>query len=378
MKLSKRIENIKISKTTGLAAIVDELLSQGKKIINLGIGESYESPPKGVIRAVKKALDNGRTHYGPVCGIAPLLDEIAGEFEGYTKENIIVSNGAKQSLYQIFQVILDPGDEVIIPVPCWVSFTEQVKLAGGVPVPVATKPYGLDIHAIKEAITQKTKAILINTPNNPTGDVYDEKELKSVADLAIAHDLYIISDEAYIFFVYDGLKQKTFFDIKKIRQRLIIIRSFSKSFNMTGFRVGYAAGPLFIVKAMEKIQSHTTGNVCTFAQYGALSALLKRYDMKKTREEFEKKRDLAFKYISEIFPCPKPKGGFYLFPDVSAFLSDGENSGDFAAWLLKKAYVAVVPGEAFGKSNHIRISFATDRKTLKKGLENIKKAIEEL
>ncbi len=378
MKISKKVENIRISRTTGLAAIVEELLAEGKEIINLGIGESCGPPPKSAIRGVKNALDNGYTHYGPVPGITSLLDELAKEFEGYTKENIIVSNGAKQALYQIFQVILDPGDEVIIPVPCWVSFKEQVKLAGGVPVAVATKPYGLDINAVENAISKKTKAILINSPNNPTGAVYNEKELKFVANLAIRHDLYIVSDEAYIFFVYDGLKPKTLFDIKKISDRLIVIRSFSKTFNMTGFRIGYTAAPLFIAKAMGKIQSHTTGNVCTFAQFGALSALLEKHNMEKIRKEFEKKRNIALEYILEIFHCEKPKGAFYLFPDVSGYLSDGENGENFAAWLLKKANVAVVPGEAFGKANHIRISFAPDRQTLVRGLEKIKKAVKTL
>lgn len=272
----------------------------------------------------------------------------------------------------IFQVICDPADEVIIPMPFWVSFIEQVKLAGGKPVPVATKDHQLNCEAIEAAVTPRTKAILINSPNNPSGAVYPRNDFEKIARLAADHNLFIVADEAYEAFVYDKYKYASLFDIEAARNRTIVTRSFSKSCSMTGFRIGYVAAATPIIEALSKIQSHLSGNVCTFAQYGALAALSLDDQLLSARcSELQQKRDIAFQYVSKLFPCIKPQGAFYIFPDVSAVLKNGETSEALAARLLKQAGVAVVPGEAFGMPTHLRISFAVSEDNLKDGLERI-------
>ena len=272
----------------------------------------------------------------------------------------------------IFQVICDPADEVIIPLPYWVSFIEQVKLAGGKPVPVATKNHQLDCEAIEEAITPRTKAILINSPNNPSGAVYPMTDLQKIARLADDHGLFVVADEAYNSFVYEESVLASLFDIETARNRLIVTRSFSKSYSMTGFRIGYIAAPEKVIAALSKIQSHLSGNVCTFAQYGALAALSLDNDLLSARQtELRQKRDTAFKTVSRLFDCIKPQGAFYLFPDVSKALKNDETSEELARRILKQAGVAVVAGEAFGMAKHLRISYAVSEENLKNGLERI-------
>ncbi len=272
----------------------------------------------------------------------------------------------------IFQVICDPLDEVIIPVPFWVSFVEQVKLAGGKPVFVRTQGHQLDCEAIERAITSRTKVILINSPNNPSGAVYPLIDLKKIARLAADRNLFIVADEAYDAFVYDGCKHVSMFDIEPARDRTIVTRSFSKSYSMTGFRVGYIAASREIVSALSKIQRHFSGNVCTFAQYGALAALSLDDDILITRQtEMQRKRDIAFRYASKLFSCIQPQGAFYLFPDVSMVLKNDETAQILAERLLKEAGVAVIAGEAFGMTQHLRISFAVSDDKLKKGFEQI-------
>lgn len=272
----------------------------------------------------------------------------------------------------IFQVICDPADEVIIPTPYWVSFIEQIKLAGGKPVPVATRDHQLDCEAIERAVTPRTKAVLINSPNNPSGAVYPMADLQKIARLADDHNLFVVADEAYSAFVYDGRAPVSMFDIESARQRIIVTRSFSKNFSMTGFRVGYVAAPVDIIAALSKIQSHLTGNVCTFAQHGAIEALaLDGHLLSARLSELQQKRDMAFQYVSTLFDCIEPQGAFYLFPDVSRALKNDETSEELAERLLKQAGVAVVAGEAFGKARHLRISFAVSEENLKNGLEQI-------
>lgn len=376
MKLSDRIQSVEESGTVRFTPLVQRLRREGREIIDFSIGEPEYETPHDVIESTKNALDAQKTGYGPVSGVPELRVALAKHHEGYDAENIIVSNGSKQSLYSIFQVLCDPADEVIIPRPFWTSFPQQVKLAGGIPVFADTKKYQLDCDAIEKAITRKTKAILINTPNNPTGVVYPKKELEKIARLSSEYDLYIVSDEAYTFFVYDGLESESIFTFKEIHDRVIITRSFSKSYSMTGFRIGYVAAPKEIVSAIAKHQSHSSGNVCTFAQHGALAALsLDQRMISQWRSDLERKRDIAFGYASELFDCIKPQGAFYLFPDVSKHLKNGKTSEDFAADLLEHAGVAVVPGEAFGMAGHIRISYAVSEDSLKKGFEKIKEVL---
>ncbi|MDM8549179.1 pyridoxal phosphate-dependent aminotransferase [Desulfobacterales bacterium HSG2] len=374
MKLSDRIESIEESGTTKFSSIIQRLNEEGREIINFAIGEPDYETPGDIIAATKKALDEQRTGYGPVSGLPELKSELAKQFDGYDAENIVISNGSKQCLFSVFQVLCDPSDEVIIPRPCWTSFPQQVKLAGGIPVFVDTKNHQLDCDEIEKAVTRKTKAILINTPNNPTGAVYPKKDLERIARIASEHDLHIVSDEAYIFFVYDGLENESLFAFKDIRDRIIVTGSFSKTYSMTGFRVGYAAARKEIIRAVAKCQSHCTGNVCTFAQHGALAALSLNENMiSQWRADLERKRDMAYGYASELFDCIKPQGAFYLFPDVSKHLKapSRETSADLAADILENSGVAVVPGEAFEMANHIRISYAVPEDILKKGFERI-------
>jgi aspartate aminotransferase len=372
MKLSEIIQSITGSKTVAFTALIQDMRRKGKTVIDLAVGEPDFDTPSAVIEFTKAALDAHKTRYSPVKGLPELRAQLATEFSGYDDDNILLTNGSKQALYMIFQVICDPLDEVIIPVPFWVSFVEQVKLAGGRPVLVDTQNHQLDDEAIKRSITPRTKAILINSPNNPSGAVYPLTDLEKIARLAVDHNLFIVADEAYKAFVYDGCKHASPFDIEAVRNRTIVTRSFSKSYSMTGFRIGYVAAPGPIIAALSKIQSHLTGNVCTFAQYGALAvkSLDERWLIER-RAEMQRKRDIAYQYASQFFRCTEPRGAFYLFPDVSMVLKPGETAQELAERLLNEAGVAVVAGEAFGVAKHVRISFAVSDDELKKGFEQI-------
>ena len=376
MKLSNRIQSIEGSKTARFIPLMAQLRRQGRRVISLTIGEPEFDTPAAVIEATQAALARQQTRYGEIAGLADLRAALAGHFKGCTAEHVVIFNGSKQALYTIFQTICDPGDRVIIPVPCWVSFSEQVKLAGGEPVFVATRDHQLDIDAIAAAITDRTRAILINSPNNPTGAVYPRRDLARIASLAMAHDLWLVADEAYHFFVYDEATCPSLFDLEAVRDRLIVTRSFSKHFAMTGFRVGYAVAPAEVAAAMARLHSHLTGNVCTFAQYGARAALAMDDGLlHKRREQLRKKRDLAFSQVEGLFACIRPRGAFYLYPDVTAHLGQGETSGDFAARILEKTGVAFVPGEDFGLDGHVRICFAAPEDQLLDAFQRIREVL---
>ena len=376
MKLSAKIKSIAGSQTVAFTTLIQQFRGEGREIIDLAVGEPHFDTPDVIIDATKAALDARKTRYSPVNGISELRARLAEQFAGCDISNILITNGSKQALYMIFQLICDPGDEVIIPVPFWVSFFEQVKLAGGNPVTVRTDNHQLNIEAIEQAVTPHTKAILINSPNNPSGAVYPMEDLQKIARLADDHNLFIVADEAYEAFVYDGHTHASLFDIEAARDRLVLTRSFSKNSAMSGFRVGYVAAPERIIVALSKIQSHLSGNVCTFAQHGALAALSLGGDLLSDRQaELQQKRDSAFETVSNLFECIKPRGAFYLFPDVTAALKNGETSEALARRILENAGVAVVPGEAFGLPNHLRISFAVLEKNLKIGLQRIAEAL---
>jgi len=376
MKLADRINQIEESGTVQFTLLLQQLRKAGRNVIDLAVGEPPYDTPAEVIAATKQALDRGCTKYGPVAGLQELKSRLAQQFDGYDEKNIIISNGSKQCLYTIFQTIINPLDEVIIPRPYWVSFPQQVKLAGGRPIFVDTLNHQLDLAKIEQAVSSKTRAILINSPNNPTGAVYPVPDLEKIAELALKHKLYIIADEAYRSYVYDGLRPGSLFDFKEIRRQLIVTRSFSKGFNMTGFRIGYMAAAADVIAAFNKLQSHLTGNVCTFAQHGALAALgMNAEDIGAWRLDLERKRDYAYRKISGLFDCVKPRGAFYLFPDVARQLDAGMTAVDLAGRLLEETGVAVVPGEEFGMPGHIRISYAVAEDKLVSGLEKIAGAL---
>jgi aspartate aminotransferase len=376
MKLSDRIGQIEPSGTVHFTRLIQQLRGQGRDIIDLAVGEPTYDTPGTVIEATKQALDAGMTKYSPVTGLQELKSRLALQFDGYDAGNIIISNGSKQCLYAMFQAICDPLDEVIIPRPYWVSFPQQVKLAGGRPVFVGTQNHQLDCENIERAVTPKTRAILINSPNNPTGAVYPAEDLAGIAKIALERDLYLISDEAYRLFVYDGLKAASLFSFEDIRHLLIVTRSFSKNYGMTGFRIGYIAASQEFIRAATGLQSHMSGNVCTFAQHGALAALaMDDRELEEWRTDMERKRNYAYRRAAELFDCVKPRGAFYLFPDITQHLKHGMTSVEFAGRLLENSGVAVVPGEVFGMAGHIRISYAVSEDRLASGFDKIAEAL---
>jgi aspartate aminotransferase len=376
LKLSNRIQTVEGSKTARFIPLLEELKRQGRPVISLAIGEPLYDTPTAVIDATKRALDRQETRYSDMAGLMDVRIALSKRFENCEPENIVVFNGSKQALYTIFQSICDPGDQVIVPVPCWVSFAEQVKLADGEPVFVPTTDHQLDVDAIALAVTPKTRAILINSPNNPTGAVYPRQDLERIARLAIEHDLFVVSDEAYDFFVYDNLPYTSLYDVEMIRDRLIVTRSCSKHYAMTGYRVGYAVAPQSLAAGMVRLQSHLTGNVCTFAQHGALAALeMDDSLLIQRRADLQYKRDLAFDQVCGLFPCIRPQGAFYLFPDISGCLHNGETSGDFATRILEKTAVAVVPGEDFGMDGHVRICYAVPDDQLLDAFKRIREVL---
>jgi len=376
MSLASRISKIEPSGTVEFTSLIDRLRKEGRQIINFAVGEPEFVTPSAVVAATQKALGEGKTRYGDVKGLMALRRGVAEQYSGCNANRIIITNGSKQALYNSFQVLLNPGDEVIIPRPYWVSFVEQVKLAGGRPVLVDTSDFQLDLNRMEAAVSERTRAILINSPNNPTGAVYPLEALKGVAQIAAKHNLFVISDEAYDHFVYDGNRHISFFEIEEIRDRLILTGSFSKTFSMTGFRIGYVLAPEEISLAIAKLQGHLTGNVCSFAQYGALAAMnVGDQLLESQRSDLEHKRDVALELIGETFDCVRPQGAFYLFPDVSSCLQKGETSDQFSARILQDAGVAVVPGVAFGWEGHVRISYALSEEIL---IEGIKRMVEVL
>jgi aspartate aminotransferase len=374
--LADRAQAVSESKTTRVFTMAQRLRLEGKDIISLAVGEPDFDTPEEIIQATRQALEAQATRYGPVAGLDELRSELAKSFHGYGPENILVTNGAKQALYTLFQALCNPDDEVILPVPCWVSFTEQIKMAGGRPVMVATLDHQIDPHAIEQAITDRTRAIVINSPNNPTGAVYPKEALVEVAAIAAKHQIYLISDEAYHAFTFDGHSHAGLFNAATARDRVIIVRSFSKHYNMTGFRLGYVAARPSIIQGLTKLQSHICGNVCTFAQHGALTAVrMAQSVVERCRTELEHRRDMAFAFAQSLFDCIKPQGAFYLFPNVTRHLKTKQTSEDLAVHLLTKAGVAVVPGEAFGSPGHIRISFGAKAADLQTAFERIEKAL---
>ncbi|MEW6740761.1 MAG: pyridoxal phosphate-dependent aminotransferase [Nitrospirota bacterium] len=394
--LAERVKKIKPSPTLAMDAKAKALKAQGLDIVNFGVGEPDFDTPEHVKEAAIKAIKDGFTKYTPVGGIDELKDAIVEKFKKdndleYTKEEIIVSCGAKHSLYNIAQALYGPGDEVIIPSPYWVSYPDQVLLNDATPVFVKTyeeDSFMLRPDALESKITKKTKAIILNSPSNPTGLTYDKKTLEAIAEIALKHDVYIISDEIYEKLVYDGTEFISIASLsKEVKDKTIVVNGLSKSHAMTGWRIGYAAGPKDIIKAMTNIQSQSTSNPTSIAQKAAVAALTGPQDfISVMHSEFDKRRKFLVEGLNSIegVRCLKPTGAFYAFPNVSKLY--GKKTGtrqinsslDMAMYLLEDANVALVHGEAFGDDNYIRISYATSMENIKKGLDRIKEALANL
>ena len=298
----------------------------------------------------------------------------------YEKDQICVSTGAKHALYNAVMTICDPGDEILLPTPCWVSYVEMIKLAGGIPVAVpAREDYQLDLDAIRAAVTERTKGIMINTPNNPTGACYTKESLMELGEIAVQNDFYIISDEIYEKLIYDGNEHVCVSSLsKEIYEHTILINGFSKSHAMTGWRIGYAAASKDVIKGMTGFQSHVTSNNTTFVQWAAIRALQMGSDtVTAMRDELEKRRDFMYASLCEMpgITCVKPGGAFYLMPDISAYFGKKANgkiikdAGDFCMYMLEEAKVAVVPGDAFFMPNAVRFSYTDSMDRLQEGME---------
>ena len=358
--------------------------AEGVDVISFGAGEPDFNTPKPICDAAKEAIDSGFTKYTPSAGIIELKKAICGKLSRengleYAPEQIVISCGAKHSIYNAMQVLVDPGDEVILIAPYWMTYADQILLAGGIPKIVyasAEKGFVPDLDQIKAAVTEKTKAILVNSPSNPSGGVLSDELLQGIADLAKKHDFWVIADEIYERLVY-GVTPKSFATYGT-QDRTITVGGCSKSYAMTGWRIGFAACPLPVAKAMSNFQDQVTSNPTSFAQRGAVVAFnLPAESVEEMRVEFEARRDLIVGLLSEIpgVKIQAPLGAFYAFPDISACLKPGETDIELAKFLLDEAHVAVVPGSVFEGKGHIRLSYATSRKNIEEGVRRIKETL---
>ncbi|MEA4849529.1 MAG: pyridoxal phosphate-dependent aminotransferase [Clostridiaceae bacterium] len=387
MKLSSKSANIAASMTLAVDAKLKQMVADGIKVYGFGAGEPDFDTPKYIRDAAIEAINNGHTRYTLVLGILELRKAICAKLKRendlqYEPNQIIVCSGAKHALSNTFAAILNPGDEVIIPVPYWVSYTEMIKLNDGIPVPVLTKKennFKMTREELVKAITPKTKAILLNTPSNPTGAVYSEQELRDIAEVAVEHNLFVVSDEIYERIIYDGKKHISIASLgSEIKELTIVINGMSKSYAMTGWRLGYAAGNEKIIKAMAGIQGHAVSHPSSITQYASVAALNgPQDDLENMVKEFKKRRDYMYKRINamEGISCIKPEGAFYVYVDISSYLGKSlygvkiNSSLDFSQIMLEKGHVAVIPGAAFGNDNYIRLSYATSMETIEKGLD---------
>ncbi|WP_279380106.1 pyridoxal phosphate-dependent aminotransferase [Sporosalibacterium faouarense] len=394
--LSNRIINMKPSMTVNLTDKLEALKREGIDIIRLNIGEPDFQTPANISKAAKVAVDNDFTKYTQVAGCIELREAICRKFEldnniKYHTDEIIVTTGAKQALNNALLTLCNKGDEVIVLTPCWVSYIEMVKLTGAKPVLVdldGNEGFKLDIEIIEKVICDKTKAILINTPNNPTGAVYNKKELLNLGKLAIEHDFYIISDEIYEKFIYGDNKHISIASLSEdIKKRVITISGFSKTYAMTGWRLGYAGGTKAIIKAMANLQGHMTSGANSIAQKAGVEALLGSQDsVEKMINEYKCRRKYLLDRLRNIneIRCMDSKGAFYLMPDISKIYGRkyrGKtliNSIDIADFLLEEAHVAIVPGIAFEAPNNIRIAYCNSLENIKEGMNRIEKSLTKL
>ena len=396
MELSRKAQRIEASVTLAITAKAKEMKENGIDVISFGAGEPDFNTPANIINAAIKAMEEGNTKYTNVNGILPLREAICRKFKEdngliYKPSQIVVSTGAKQSLANVFLAILNPGDEVIVPNPYWVSYPELIGLADGKAVFVEsdeTSSYKFTKENLEKVVTEKTKAIILNTPNNPTGTIYNKEELIEIAEFAKKHDLIIVSDEIYEKLIYDGEKHVSIASVSDdAYERTIVINGLSKSYAMTGWRLGYCGASEKIAKLMTNIQSHMTSNVCSITQYAAVEALNGPQDkVKEMIVEFERRRNYMAKTLEEMnnLSIIKPQGAFYIMINIDKCLGkeiNGErinDSMDFSAKLLEHEKVAVIPGKAFGLDNYVRVSYATSMESIEKGLERINKFVNKL
>lgn len=378
MQLSSRATTLTPSLTLSIDSKAKAMKAEGIDVCSFGAGEPDFDTPEHIKAAAQAAIETGFTKYTPSSGIPELRQAISEKFLAdnkldYKPSQIIVSNGAKHSCYNAILATVEPGDEVIIPAPYWLSYPEMVRLAGGEPVFVQTKEennWKMTAEEFEDAMTPRTKLVIINSPGNPTGSVYTREELEKIAEVAVAEEILILSDEIYEKLTYDGAEHVSIASLsKEVYDLTITVNGFSKAYSMTGWRLGYLGAPEAIAKAIDSIQSHSTSNPCSFAQKGALAALKgDQQPVADMREEFDMRRQYMFDRLSKIpnITAVKPLGAFYILVNISRLSLTSQN---FADRLLSKASVAVVPGIAFGDDRTLRFSYATSMDVIKKGLD---------
>lgn len=396
--IAKRLSAVKPSPTLAVTTKAKELKAQGVDVVDLGIGEPDFPTPKHICDAAKAALDRGETKYVPVAGTPAFRQAICDKLKrenglDYTPDQITVNCGGKGTLYNLIIATVDEGDEVVIPAPYWVSYPDMVRLAGGTPVFVTgheENGFKITPEDLEKAITPKTKWFVLNSPSNPSGAAYSREELRALADVLARHEnVWILSDEIYEHIVYDGFKSYSIAAVApELKDRTMTVNGLSKSFSMTGWRVGYAAGPVEVIKAMNKVQSQSTSHAVSFCQAAGVVALNSPMDFLAERNAtFKARRDMVVAKLNAVkgMSCRTPEGAFYLYPSVAGCIGkktpDGkaiENDTDFASALLEAEGVAVVPGVAFGLSPYFRLSYATSTEALEKACERIKRFCESL
>jgi aspartate aminotransferase len=396
MKLAARVSRIAPSPTLAMAATAKAMAAQGIDVIDFSTGEPDFDTPEPVKAAAEAAIRSGFTKYTPSSGIDELRSAIAEKLKieqglQYDKSQILVSCGAKHSLYNVAEAVLEAGDEIIIPTPYWVSYADQAFLNDATPVLLATREadgYAIDSTALEQRITPRTKALIINSPSNPTGATYNRPMLERIAAIAVRHDLLVISDEIYEKVLYDGATHLSIASLgPDIAARTVVINGVSKAYAMTGWRIGYAAGPKELITAMGNIQSQSTSNPCSISQKAAVAAL--RFGGPFTKQmvtEFDCRRRAIVEGLNTIpgISCSMPGGAFYAFPNIQGVLGKRGPTGpitsptDLATYLLKDAHIAVVPGEPFGSQSHMRLSYATSMETIGRGLDRLRAALQKL
>jgi aspartate aminotransferase len=396
MKLCDKVTSIQPSPTLSVNAKAAELRAAGADIISLGVGEPDFDTPEHVRQAGIDAINQGFTRYTPVDGIPELKQAVMDKFRRdngleYAKEQVIVNCGGKHSGYLVMQALLNPGDEVIVPAPYWVSYPPMVTLAGGKPVVVATEEsadFKLTLDQLKGAMTDRTRAVFLNSPSNPTGGVYTAEELRPLAEACAEAGALIVSDEIYESIIFDGLEFTATASLSpEIYEHTITLNGVSKTYAMTGWRIGYMGGPADLIKACSKIQSQSTSNPCSIAQKAAVAALNGPQDQVRSMvAEFAKRRDYMMDRLAALdgVTCPRPRGAFYVMPNFSAYY--GKKAGgqeiagsvDLSGYLLEEAHVATVAGAAFGEDACIRLSYATSMELLEKAMDRLEEALGKL
>ncbi len=395
IKISERVSAMAPSITLAIDAKAKAMQADNIDVINFGAGEPDFDTPEPIKEACCKAIKEGRTKYCPSSGLLALKTALTAKFKNdngltYEPSQISINVGGKHSLYNAIMSLVDPGDEVIIPAPYWVSYYEMVRGAMGVPVVVASpvsQDFKMTPAQLTAAITPRTVAVIINSPSNPTGAVYSAEELEALAKVIVEKDVFCISDELYEKLVYDGQKQVSIATFPGMLERTLTVNGFSKAFAMTGWRLGYCAGPQPLIKAINILQSHSTSNATTFVQYAALDALKLSHDViDGFVKAFDKRRQFVLELLGQIpgIKCNRPHGAFYVFPDFSHYFGKSfngktmDNSLDLATFLLEEGKVGIVPGAAFGMDAYQRISYATSEANIEKGLTRIAQALEKL